>query len=529
MAEMGANVGSKDFGGEDVTPSDMGFTGGNQPQSGGIDMSEGPEGVGGLTTGAPTMTPAQFNALTPEQKAKLEGVPFERNIFGNPDFKSQTLAINNFISRYQKEKGPLGEAEFNTLKGLTPTNPFGVEGVFTRTLGIDPAKVDYTDILGGGRAGTVYTNKNPLTGEYLVRSGNVTQGIPQGIPAAQYNRMVEYGTPLTQTLRNQYSKYINPENIPGAPGFNAMYPRGTQGTLRSGAEKAGLLTQFGPVMGQYREMSPTELGVRALLGMTPIGFTSMLDTQEYGIPGRKGYEGFDPANPRGAQTVLGNAFEKLKEGVGSYFNQTPSSTGVGIDSGLIPSGLIPSTSPLSGETSAAPQQEFVRDPAIIDALIDGYNRPAQQPMSAGEQLADMNFFERMIFENNLSPEAKEIMRQNNMTIDDLLKENAPEPATESPNILDMIRGVTQTSALGGPATANQVADLSGLFSNGMNVLGDIVPINGGYKDTRTGKKYSGRYNPSATARTYIGTETSSGVAPFSAEALKRGLADIFGG
>jgi hypothetical protein len=379
MADMGASVGNKDFG-ENTTP---GTDFGNQEQVGGIDTSEG---VDGLTTGAPELTPAQFNALTPEQKAQLEGVPFERNIFGNPDFKSQTLAINNFISRYQREKGPLGEAEFNTLKGITATNPFGVDGRMTRTLGFDPTKVDYRDILGGGREGTVFNKKNAL-GEYVVKSGNAMQGIP----AAQYNRM--YGTPAQQTAANQYSKYVNPENIPGAPGFNPMYPSGTQGTLRSGAEKAGLLTQFGPVMGQYREMSPTELGMRALIGLTPLSFASALDTQEYGIPGREGYESFNPANPRGAQSMLGNAFEKFKEGIGSMFNPTPSSTGVGIDSGL-----IPSTNPLSGETSAAPlpqslisrspmQQEipgeFVRDPAILDALMGGASRPAQQPISAG--------------------------------------------------------------------------------------------------------------------------------------------------
>jgi len=380
MAEMGANVGSKDYGGENVTPSDLGFTGGNQPQSGGgIDMSEGAEGIGGLTTGAPTMTPAQFNALTPEQKAKLEGVPFETNIFGKPDFKSQTIAINNFIGRYQKEKGPLGEQEFNTLKGITATNPFGIEGRYTKTLGFDPSSVDYSDILGGGREGTVFNKKNAL-GEYIVKSGNQMQGIP----AAQYNRL--YGTPAQQTAANQYSKYINPENIPGAPGFNPMYPGGRQGTLRSGAENAGLLTQYGPVMGQYREMSPTEVGMRGLIGMTPLAFAAALDTQEYGIPGREGYEEFDPQNPRAAQSVLGGAFDKLKQGLGSFFNPTPSSSDVGgVRGGGIDPALIPS--PQSSISSSPMQQEipgeFVRDPAILDALMGGANRPAQQPISAG--------------------------------------------------------------------------------------------------------------------------------------------------
>jgi hypothetical protein len=146
------------------------------------------------------------------------------------------------------------------------------------------------------------------------------------------------------------------------------------------------------------------MGMRALIGMTPLSFAAALDTQEYGIPGREGYEGFDPQNPRGAQSMLSGAFDELKQGLGSFLNPTPSSSDVGgVRGGGIDPALIPSTNPVSGETSAAPLpqssisripmqqevlEEFVRDPAILDALMGGANRPAQQPISArGGQMA----------------------------------------------------------------------------------------------------------------------------------------------
>ena len=122
----------------------------------------------------------------------------------------------------------------------------------------------------------------------------------------------------------------------------------------------------------------------------------------------------------------------------------------------------------------------------------------------------------------------EILKEKGMTIDDLFAPKTPTPEPEKPDIMDLIQGATQTSALGGPATANQYADLSGLFSQGMAAVGDIVSIPGGYMDTRTGKQYSGRYNPSTSGRTYTGTQRPSGVAPFSGAALRQGLANLWG-
>ena len=36
--------------------------------------------------------------------------------------------------------------------GITPTNPFGYQGFFSKAFGIDPESIDYTDIFGGNQS-----------------------------------------------------------------------------------------------------------------------------------------------------------------------------------------------------------------------------------------------------------------------------------------------------------------------------------------------------------------------------------------
>ena len=44
--------------------------------------------------------------------------------------------------------GYMSQPVFESLKGITDTNPYGNEGFFTRVFGIDPSKIDYTNTLG---------------------------------------------------------------------------------------------------------------------------------------------------------------------------------------------------------------------------------------------------------------------------------------------------------------------------------------------------------------------------------------------
>lgn len=129
---------------------------------------------------------------------------------------------------------------FNRSRGITDTNPFGSDNIFTKYLGIDPKNIDYTD--------------------NISRSNRIS------------------------IANNQFSKFMNPQNKPGMVGYNPDFPTAGEGQLRAGAQSAGYKTQFGDVMGQARKQSTGEMIARGLFGLTPLGpIAAMLGTQEYGI------------------------------------------------------------------------------------------------------------------------------------------------------------------------------------------------------------------------------------------------------
>ena len=98
---------------------------------------------------------------------------------------------------------------FNRSRGITSTNPFGNDNIFTKYLGIDPKNIDY--------------------------SNNINRS----------NRI--------SIANNQFSKFMNPQNKPGMVGYNPAFPTAEEGQLRSGVQSAGYKTQFGDVMGQARQ------------------------------------------------------------------------------------------------------------------------------------------------------------------------------------------------------------------------------------------------------------------------------------
>ena len=44
--------------------------------------------------------------------------------------------------------GYMSRSEFESLSGMTETNPYGNDGFFSRVFGVDPSKIDYTNTLG---------------------------------------------------------------------------------------------------------------------------------------------------------------------------------------------------------------------------------------------------------------------------------------------------------------------------------------------------------------------------------------------
>jgi hypothetical protein len=453
----------------------------------------------------------------------------------NPGYTGTSTNMNQAVADMQ--------GLFNTQRGITASNPYGKEGFFSRVLGIDPSKIDY--------------------------SGNMNLNTRMSI------------------ANNQFSKYMNPQNVKGQIGYNPAYDTAEKGKLRAGVQDENYQTVYGPVMEQARKQGTGEMLARGAMGLFggPIGMAlAQLGTKEYGLPGVDGFDSFDPNNPRPGGGILGqflgglNPTQAKDALVGAFAPVAPAPTPTQIGS-VTPSqyetraDIIARTSqhPLTGETTVkTPESLSTVDtfslgplegpPQLIDqstsplnmdigldypgtefdrrvqgsftetggTMKDAKERALQAAFRSPEEQLAGSFFDSLFRDPNISPEAREILKEKGMTIDDLFAPKTPTPEPEKPNIMDLIQGATQISALGGPATANQYADLSGLFSQGMAIAGDIVSIPGGYMDTRTGKQYSGSYNPDVSGRTYTGTQRPSGSAPFSGAALRQGLANLWG-
>lgn len=166
------------------------------------------------------------------------------------------------------------QESFNNAMGITAENPYGKQGFFTRVLGIPPENINYSNIMDA----------------------------PTRLAIAN----------------NQFSKFANPQNVPGQLGYNPEFPTAPPGELRPGVQSKGYMTAFGPVMGQFAEQSNMDMAARGLMGLLggPVGMLAgQLGTQEYGIPGMPGFESFDPNNPRGPQSMLGNIASAFTGGV----------------------------------------------------------------------------------------------------------------------------------------------------------------------------------------------------------------------
>ncbi len=162
---------------------------------------------------------------------------------------------------------------YNERMGITDTNPYGKMGFFSRHFGIDPKNVDYTGIMGL----------------------NTRRAI----------------------ANNQFSKFANPQNIRGAPGYNPAFATAPLGQLRAGVQKAGYDTKFGKVVGRNREMEVPEMVARGVFGLLAPGPMSLalsqIGTKEYGLPSLPGMERFGVKDqPPG---LVGQVFGALTGGV----------------------------------------------------------------------------------------------------------------------------------------------------------------------------------------------------------------------
>jgi len=116
--------------------------------------------------------------------------------------------------------GYMSRSEFEAVSGMTDTNPYGNDGIFTRVFGIDPSKIDYTSHLGA-----------------------------RGIENVK---------------KMAYDRFMNPFAKVDVFGNPTMGASSSEGTTRSGV-RPGDLTIFGPAAEGQAE------GIGALIG-NALGF-----------------------------------------------------------------------------------------------------------------------------------------------------------------------------------------------------------------------------------------------------------------
>ena len=402
----------------------------------------------------------------------------------NPGYTGPSTNMNQAVTDMQ--------SLFNTQRGITASNPYGKEGLFSRVLGIDPSKIDY--------------------------SANMNLNTRMGI------------------ANNQFSKYMNPQNVKGQIGYNPAYDPAGEGKLRAGVQDAGYQTVYGPVMEQARKQGTGEMLARGAMGLAggPIGMAlAQIGTKEYGLPGVTGFERFDPNNPNPGGGILGqflgglNPTQAKDALVGAFapvvpapeptsIGTAPADIGSGsktLENGVtitpMSNGMNEITMPdgrkttqnldgtINSFSSRPDQQQSSLDPdRVMDALTGGIRGGIPTaPNMTGEQLAGLDTLGGYLGRNSveLSPNVQDFLDEHGMSVRDLMdkdfskvpngarlpsgqimgpefRPNQISPAPE-PNIMQRIEDATRTTALGGSSTANQFAQVD--YSNLKNVGGNM--------------------------------------------------------
>lgn len=299
---------------------------------------------------------------------------------------------------------------YNTAHGITATNPYGKQGFFSRFLGIDPNNIDYSN----------------------------NMGLSTRVSIAN----------------NQFSKFANPQNTPGQLGYNPQYASAPAGQLRSGVQKEGYKTAYGPVMGQAREQTIDEMIARGAMGLAgglPGLALGQIGTTEYGLPAQAGYQGlpgfdsFDPNNPRAGGGILGTMLGGLNPTqakdalVGAFAPVAPAPTPTSI--GTAPADLKGfenrfSQHPLTGETTTTVPGQRISTVSTTGGIDAATAKKADEIL--GPSSLSYDFF--------TDPEVEAAY---------------PQASAET----------QQVAGLGGSSTANQLAQVD--YSNLSNVGGNM--------------------------------------------------------
>ncbi len=403
-------------------------------------------------------------------------------------------------------------------------------------IGIGTGKVS-TNPNAGRLSGTVFSRKNAAGETIISQggksagvdadtfySGKASDDLLGGDMFDTYYDKYQYASPAERALNRQYDMYMNPYNQTGSmkdptsgiaqPGFNPdVDPASLRGQVRPGlqsgifSDMSGTPTRFGPVATYDRNYSGTDN--LAMMGFGTMGTLARALTNKV-----TGIEGQPLPAAALAPTPEMIAQGQTSGGMARSFSQIPGQIKQGIESLIAPNvpapnptqiGTAPadlkgfenrfSQHPLTGEKTVSSPVDNTLQPgfsrtttetlpdgrtitvdketgAVFGTNILGGPQSSLQNTTAGEQLAG-SLFDSLFRDPNISPEAREILKEKGMTIDDLFAPKTPTPEPEKPNIMDLIQGATQTSALGGSATANQLAfDTTGMTRYGNSYVGN---------------------------------------------------------
>ena len=176
---------------------------------------------------------------------------------------------------------------YNQAKAITEENPYGFDGFWSRTFGIHPSKISYSNIM-----------------SLDTRS---------------------------KIANNQFSKFVNPTNQPGKIGYNPAFPTAEPGFLRPGVQQKGFDTIFGRVQEDPVARSPRDMAVLGgigilggLPGMTISFLADQLTNKTYGLEGLPPPDAAKPGEPT---TFAGQAFQAGKQAIGDFYGAAKEAIG----------------------------------------------------------------------------------------------------------------------------------------------------------------------------------------------------------
>ena len=369
-----------------------------------------------------------YNPVTGSYSEKMS-MPQFLNI-ANTRTKNLTEARST-LGRLQGVLGPgnaITQDLYNGIMGISNKNPYGHGGVFSSLLGIDPKNIDYTQTM--GRTGVAR------------------------VAQAKYNRYKDYSSQDPQSQKR---------------GFGSLF-----------GGPVGEMTSQGPVAQQV-DIDNIPIGdalatQAASFGLGPFG----LGLMEVGDP----FSTYVPKDSAAYRSEFDPAVNK--DLPSSTMGQAARRTGLGIEQLVdsvtdffkpeVPEPVAADVTPVTTQPNRTGFEERRSDISNMYPNAGNYG----SRFGAGEQLAGnlTDTLEDFLFEQFLSDEAKEALREKGISIDQIspsadpssfpITPAAPEPP---PDIMQMIKDATRTSELGGPSTANQVAMLD--FSNLFNVGNDM--------------------------------------------------------